>query len=102
MPIIGIDFGTDSCKVAVAKLGGIDIIANEFSRRTTPSVVSFKENERAIGENGLNNLNFAPKNTIANIKKAIGLKYSQIQHIRNEFTANIVQGPNDEILFEVL
>lgn len=38
MPIVGIDFGTESCTVALALRGGIDIVLNEFSKRSTPYV----------------------------------------------------------------
>lgn len=36
MPVIGIDFGNDSCYIAVAKAGGIETIANDYSLRGTP------------------------------------------------------------------
>jgi hypothetical protein len=41
MTVIGIDFGNDSCYVAVAKAGGIETIANDYSLRATPSVSLF-------------------------------------------------------------
>lgn len=38
MSVIGIDFGNESCFVAVAKAGGIETIANDYSLRATPWV----------------------------------------------------------------
>jgi len=35
-PVIGIDFGTDSCFIGVDKDGGIEVILNEYSQRDTP------------------------------------------------------------------
>ena len=34
-PVIGIDFGTQSCVLGVAKRGGVEIILNESSKRKT-------------------------------------------------------------------
>ena len=36
MSVIGIDFGNESCYVAVARAGGIETIANDYSLRATP------------------------------------------------------------------
>lgn len=36
MSVIGIDFGNESCYVAIAKLGGIETITNDYSLRATP------------------------------------------------------------------
>ena len=36
MSVIGIDVGFQSCFIAVARQGGIEVIANEFSDRNTP------------------------------------------------------------------
>lgn len=38
MSVIGIDLGNESCYVAVAKAGGIETIANDYSLRATPWV----------------------------------------------------------------
>jgi len=36
MSVVGIDLGFQSCYVAVARAGGIETIANEYSDRSTP------------------------------------------------------------------
>ncbi|MPC11222.1 Heat shock protein 4 [Portunus trituberculatus] len=38
MSVIGIDFGTDGCYIAVARQGGIETIANDYSLRSTPQL----------------------------------------------------------------
>ncbi len=39
MSVVGIDFGNDLCYIGIARQGGIDIIANEYSYRHTPYVL---------------------------------------------------------------
>jgi heat shock protein 4 len=36
LPIVGIDFGNQNLVAAVVRRGGIDVILNEVSNRTTP------------------------------------------------------------------
>uniref|UniRef100_A0A8C4QBN4 Heat shock 105/110 protein 1 n=1 Tax=Eptatretus burgeri TaxID=7764 RepID=A0A8C4QBN4_EPTBU len=49
MSVVGFDVGYQSCYVAVARTGGIETVANDFSDRCTPSVVSMGAKTRAIG-----------------------------------------------------
>jgi hypothetical protein len=45
-----VQFGAQSCVIAQAKRGGVDVILNESSKRLNPSLVSFVDKERALGE----------------------------------------------------
>uniref|UniRef100_A0A667GZX0 Heat shock 70 kDa protein 4 n=1 Tax=Lynx canadensis TaxID=61383 RepID=A0A667GZX0_LYNCA len=49
MSVVGIDLGFQSCYVAVARAGGIETIANEYSDRCTPACISFGPKNRSIG-----------------------------------------------------
>ena len=49
MSVVGIDFGNDTCYISVARQGGIETIANDYSVRETPSYVAFGERTRTIG-----------------------------------------------------
>ncbi|TTX06327.1 Heat shock 70 kDa protein 4 [Bagarius yarrelli] len=49
MSVVGFDVGFQSCYVAVARSGGIETVANEYSDRSTPAFVSFGPRNRAIG-----------------------------------------------------
>ncbi|KAL0486377.1 HSP70 [Acrasis kona] len=103
MPVIGIDLGTDNCVIALARRGGIDVVVNEFSRRYTPSIVSFTNKERYIGEAGLTQAIGNATNTVQAIKRLIGIKYSQAEQdgeLKN-YACNIEQGPDDSILINV-
>jgi len=102
MPVIGIDLGTDNCVVAVGRRGGINVLSNEFSRRYSPTVISFGDKTRHVGEAGVSQLTFNAQNTVMLIKRLIGLRYSEIPASDLEqIPCKITQGPNDSVLAEV-
>ena len=72
--IIGIDLGTTNSAVAVLEGGEAKIIPNPEGNRTTPSVVSFKNDEIQVGEvakrQAVTNMN-----TVASIKRHMGEDY---------------------------
>lgn len=47
---IGIDFGSSRSVIAVAKKGGVDVIANEASLRETRNIVGYGPIQRYSGE----------------------------------------------------
>jgi heat shock protein 4 len=47
---VGIDFGSSRSVIAVAKRGGVDVMANEGSHRETTNIVSFTDTQRKVGE----------------------------------------------------
>ncbi|MEZ0480520.1 molecular chaperone DnaK [Planococcus sp. SSTMD024] len=69
--IIGIDLGTTNSAVAVLEGGEPKIIPNPEGNRTTPSVVSFKNGERQVGEVAKRQSITNP-NTIQSIKRLMG------------------------------
>ncbi|KAJ0959753.1 hypothetical protein J5N97_000575 [Dioscorea zingiberensis] len=76
MSVVGFDIGNENCIVAVARQRGIDVVLNEESKRETPAVVCFGEKQRFIGTAGAASLMMNPKNSVSQIKRLIGRKFS--------------------------
>lgn len=69
----GVDFGNFHSVIGVARNRGIDIIVNEVSNRTTPSLVGFSHKSRAIGESAKSQEISNLKNTVGGLKRTLGL-----------------------------
>ncbi|XP_065190061.1 heat shock 70 kDa protein 4-like [Sycon ciliatum] len=76
MSVIGLDLGNQSCFVAVARGGGIETVANEYSDRSTPSIVSLGPKQRFIGSAAKQQVVTNFKNTATNFRNLLGLKFS--------------------------
>jgi len=74
--IIGIDLGTTNSCVSVVEGGEPVVIANSEGKRTTPSIISFTENDRKIGDPAKRQAVTNPKKTIYSIKRFIGKDFS--------------------------
>lgn len=92
--IIGIDLGTTNSCVAVLEGGEAKVIPNPEGNRTTPSVVSFKNNERQVGEVAKRQAITNP-NTIMSIKRHMGTTHKETiegkEYSPQEISAMILQ-----------
>ncbi|MFD1927378.1 molecular chaperone DnaK [Sporosarcina siberiensis] len=92
--IIGIDLGTTNSVVAVYEGGEPKVIPNPEGNRTTPSVVSFKNGERQVGEVAKRQSITNP-NTIMSVKRQMGsdykVKVEETEYTPQEVSAMILQ-----------
>ncbi|KAJ9545349.1 hypothetical protein OSB04_025056 [Centaurea solstitialis] len=96
-PAIGIDLGTTYSCVAVWKDDRVDIILNHQGNRTTPSCVAFRDGERLVGDAAKNQVTTNPANTIFDVKRLIGRKFSdsRVQHNMKLWPFKVIKGPAD-------
>ncbi|KAK9369767.1 heat shock protein 70 family [Lipomyces kononenkoae] len=73
---VGIDIGNANTVVAVARNRGIDVIVNEVSNRSTPSLVAFGPKNRFIGESAKTQEITNLKNTVGSLKRILGRSLS--------------------------
>ncbi|XP_043999594.1 heat shock 70 kDa protein 4L [Gambusia affinis] len=72
MSVVGIDVGFQNCYIAVARSGGIETVANEYSDRCTPACVSLASKNRMIGNAAKSQVITNFKNTVHGFKKFHG------------------------------
>ena len=74
--VIGIDLGTTNSVVSVLEGGEAKVIQNAEGNRTTPSVVSFKNDERQVGEVAKRQAITNP-DTVMSIKRHMGTDHKE-------------------------
>ena len=79
---IGIDLGSTLSEVSIIENGKPTVIVNEEGSRTTPSVISFNNGERKVGESARRQQIVYPKTTVNIIKRFIGRKYDECDEAR--------------------
>jgi len=77
-PTIGIDLGTTYSCVATYQKGRVEVITNDQGNRITPSVMAWTpEGERLIGDAAKNQAAMNPSNTVFDVKRFIGRRFSE-------------------------
>ncbi|ENY69302.1 Chaperone protein DnaK (HSP70) [Metamycoplasma auris 15026] len=96
--ILGIDLGTTNSVVSIIENNNPKVLENPNGKRTTPSVVAFKNNETIIGENAKRQLETNP-DSIASIKRLMGsastIKANQKEYKPEEISAMILSYMKD-------
>ncbi|KAH8601109.1 putative 78 kDa glucose-regulated protein like protein [Bisporella sp. PMI_857] len=91
--VIGIDLGTTYSCVGVMQKGKVEILVNDQGNRITPSYVAYTDEERLVGDAAKNQAAANPQNTIFDIKRMIGRKFSDkdVQSDMKHFPFEVVQ-----------
>jgi len=95
MSVVGFDVGFMNCYVAVARAGGIETVANEYSDRCTPACVSFGPRNRSIGAAAKSQVVTNCKNTVQGFKRFHGRAFSDpyVQRVKPSLVYDIAQMP---------
>lgn len=99
--VVGMDLGTTYSCIAVWLNGKVEIVPNDQGNRTTPSVVSFTDTERLVGDAAKNAAALNPTNTVFDAKRLIGRKFSDVQDDIKHWPFKVVCGSGDKPLIEV-
>ncbi|HAU40160.1 MAG: molecular chaperone DnaK, molecular chaperone DnaK [Candidatus Peregrinibacteria bacterium GW2011_GWF2_43_17] len=94
--IIGIDLGTTNSCVAIMEGGEPTVIPNVEGQRTTPSVVSIKDEERMVGVTAKRQAVTNAENTIFSAKRLIGRTFKECKKDVERMPFKIVEGKNKE------
>ena len=75
MSVVGLDIGSQTSFCGVARQGGIEVVANEYSKRSTETVVSLGDRMRHLGTAGQEKRISQMKATVTNFKRLLGLPF---------------------------
>ena len=74
--IAGVDLGTSTSCISIFKNGNIEVVAAKSGERVFPSVVSFRDSGIIFGKDAKKQLSLYPQQTVFEIKRLIGHKFS--------------------------
>ncbi|KAF3000661.1 ATPase with role in protein import into the ER [Curvularia kusanoi] len=77
-PIIGVDFGTSYSRVSIVRDGDVQILADEYGSRVTPSWVAFTDEGHLVGTVAKAQAPTNARRTIYGIKRFIGQSFDSV------------------------
>jgi len=103
MAVVGIDIGDHSTYIAVAKQGGVETIANDYTQRNTPTIVALGGQQRFMGVSAENQRNLNVKNTVSYFKNFLGRSYKDeyVQGEINEVGAEVIEFEDGKVGFKI-
>lgn len=99
--VIGIDLGTTNSCVSIVEGGTPIVVVNSEGKRTTPSIVSFKDGERVVGDAAKRQSVTNPENTIYSVKRFIGSNYKEVSKEAKKMPYKVTKGKNDNVIINV-
>lgn len=98
--VIGIDLGTTNSCVAIVEGDQPVVIVNSEGKRTTPSVVSFKDGEIRIGDPARRQAVTNPQETVYSAKRFIGSSFKDVKKEASRMPYKVKQGNGDRVIIE--
>lgn len=98
--IIGIDLGTTNSCVSVLEGGKPVVIVNSEGKRTTPSIVSFKNGETKIGDAAKRQAVTNPTETLFSVKRFMGSKFSEVKKEAGKMPYKVKKGTGDKVVIQ--
>ncbi len=98
--VIGIDLGTTNSCVSVIEGSSPAVIVNQEGKRTTPSIVSFKDGEIKIGDPAKRQAVTNPQNTIYSVKRFIGSNFSEVKNEAKKMPYKVEKTDGEKIVVE--
>ena len=98
--IIGIDLGTTNSCVSVMEANGPVVIVNSEGKRTTPSIVAYKDGEIKVGDPAKRQAVANPQNTIFSAKRFIGSNFKEISKEAEKMPYQVKKGKSDRVIIE--
>lgn len=98
--VIGIDLGTTNSCVSVIEGTSPVVIVNSEGKRTTPSVVSFKDGEIKIGDPARRQAITNPQNTVYSAKRFIGSKFNEVKKEAKRMPYKVVESEGNNVMIE--
>jgi len=100
--VVGIDLGTTNSVIAVMEGGDPVVIPNAEGGRLTPSVVAFtKTGERLVGQLARRQAVLNSDNTVASIKRFMGMSVSAVKTEAERMPYKVIAGPKGEVRVNV-
>jgi len=101
-PIVGIDLGTTYTSVAAVVGSKVLILPREDGRKSTPSVISFPDNETiVIGDR--DRIATDPAHTVVSPKRILGRPFNEpeVERFTGQAPYRTVEGPDGSVLIEM-
>lgn len=93
---LGFDLGGQKSVIAVVRKNGVDVLVNDVSNRSTPSLVGFTDKNRLIGESAQTRQAMNVVNTVGNLNRLLTSMANDENH-KNElkYTRNKIVSVSD-------